>query len=78
MVYISIFFRKWLDDEYAKMTGYNEVAELNNIIVIYPQATSNFLDSNPNGCWDWWGYLDSLFGTSEYSKIQIIGHTLFK
>ncbi|KAK2703898.1 hypothetical protein QYM36_017821, partial [Artemia franciscana] len=58
--------RKWLDDEYAKMTGYNEVAELNNIIVIYPQATSNFLDSNPNGCWDWWGYLDSLFGTSEY------------
>ncbi|PIK41964.1 hypothetical protein BSL78_21177 [Apostichopus japonicus] len=46
--------RKFLDNEYAMHTGYNEVAELNNIIVIYPQATTSL--SNGNGCWDWWGY----------------------
>ncbi|ELU01779.1 hypothetical protein CAPTEDRAFT_107773, partial [Capitella teleta] len=46
--------RYLIDDEYARNTGYNEVAELNNIIMLYPQATRSM--SNMNGCWDWWGY----------------------
>ena len=39
---------------YARNTGYNEVGELNNIIMLYPQAIATGM--NPNGCWDWWGY----------------------
>jgi hypothetical protein len=33
----------------------NQYADTNNMIVLYPEATSNAL--NPYGCWDWWGYL---------------------
>lgn len=35
--------------------GYlNEYADTNNMIVLYPQATT--MAGNPRGCWDWWGY----------------------
>lgn len=27
------------------------------MIVLYPQATPSGV--NPNGCWDWWGYLNA-------------------
>ncbi|WP_239088233.1 extracellular catalytic domain type 2 short-chain-length polyhydroxyalkanoate depolymerase [Planosporangium mesophilum] len=33
----------------------NQYADTNNMIVLYPQATASGV--NPNGCWDWWGYL---------------------
>ncbi|MEV1333269.1 PHB depolymerase family esterase [Micromonospora costi] len=33
----------------------NQYADTNNLIVLYPQATTSAV--NPNGCWDWWGYL---------------------
>lgn len=36
--------------------GYNEWANTNHIIVLYPQAQKS--KGNPNGCFDWWGYLD--------------------
>ena len=46
--------RYLLKDKFARHTGYNEVGELNNIIIIFPQATA--IIDNPLGCWDWWGY----------------------
>lgn len=49
--------RDSIGDVYVMNSGYNEVAELNNIIIVYPQVvTSLTLPSNPQGCWDWWGY----------------------
>ncbi|MBQ1052604.1 poly(3-hydroxybutyrate) depolymerase [Micromonospora sp. C51] len=33
----------------------NQYADTNATIVLYPQAIT--VPSNPNGCWDWWGYL---------------------
>lgn len=37
--------------------GYNEWAETNGIVVLYPQVARSFaLPLNPQGCWDWWGY----------------------
>ena len=47
--------------DYIKNSGYNQVADLNNIIVLYPQAKSNLI-SNPMGCFDWWGYSGVDFG----------------
>ncbi|WP_434445516.1 extracellular catalytic domain type 2 short-chain-length polyhydroxyalkanoate depolymerase [Lentzea sp. E54] len=32
----------------------NEYADTNNMVVLYPQATT--MTGNPRGCWDWWGY----------------------
>lgn len=45
-------------NRYVTTTGYNEIAESNDIIVLYPQAegTDNGRIQNPDGCWDWWGY----------------------
>jgi poly(3-hydroxybutyrate) depolymerase len=44
------------DHFYAK-TGYNELADSNRIIVLYPQVEPSALyPYNPRGCWDFWGY----------------------
>ena len=45
------YCRQLIGDVYAKHAGYNAVAEVNNIIVLYPQAVNSFF--NPSGCWDW-------------------------
>ena len=38
-------------------TGYNELADTNKIIVLYPQISASPLyPYNPRGCWDFWGY----------------------
>ncbi|MDR0736197.1 MAG: hypothetical protein LBF51_05090 [Zoogloeaceae bacterium] len=52
---------------FVKGAGFNEWAEKNNIVILYPQAASvslvlagtGLLPLNPNGCWDWWGYNDT-------------------
>lgn len=43
---------------FAEHAGYNEWAEANDIIVLYPQASAvqNFTMFNPAGSWDWWSY----------------------
>jgi poly(3-hydroxybutyrate) depolymerase/chitodextrinase len=48
-----------IKDAYYAHAGYNQWADTNHIIVLYPQAATSYLSpSNPNGCWDWWGYND--------------------
>lgn len=43
-------------DAYYKHAGYNEWADTNHIIVVYPQTIPSAGLVNPNGCFDWWGY----------------------
>lgn len=45
-------------DRYFTTTGYNQIADTNDLIVLYPQAQGTDTDTvqNPDGCWDWWGY----------------------
>ena len=45
-------------NRYFTTTGYNEIADANNLVILYPQAsgTDNPTTQNPDGCWDWWGY----------------------
>jgi len=53
-----------LDDintTFVTKTGYNEWAEANNIVVLYPQAITTTL--NPKGCWDWWGYTSTAYAS---------------
>nr|WP_294523713.1 PHB depolymerase family esterase [uncultured Rhodopila sp.] len=52
-----------IGDEFVQHAGYNAWADTNHIIVLYPQTTPSFLappigPTNPEACWDWWGYLD--------------------
>ncbi|GAB6021354.1 hypothetical protein CHUAL_003962 [Chamberlinius hualienensis] len=64
---------EFIDDEYARNAGYNEVGELNDIIIIYPQVIkSGALGSNPNGCYDWWGYIDKNYATNEGPQMAAV------
>ena len=47
---------------YGKL-GYNEWADTNGIIVLYPQVNKSTIPFNPQGCWDWWGYSGLNFQT---------------
>lgn len=43
-----------IGDKFSTQAGYNEWADTNDIIVLYPQAHAG--PGNPKACWDWWGY----------------------
>lgn len=45
-------------NRYITTTGYNQMADSNNIIVLYPQVQGgdDGVTQNPEGGWDWWGY----------------------
>lgn len=66
---------------FAEHAGYNEWAETNSFIVLYPQAQRSsrslfdFFDvfgRNPNGCWDWWGYDDPDYAKKSGSQTAAI------
>ena len=52
-----------IGEDFVRHAGYNEWADANHIIVLYPQVQAVGVTSlgitNPQACWDWWGYLDS-------------------
>ncbi len=48
---------KLIGDKYYAQTGYNQIAESNNLIMLYPQVQPSGRNPfNPQGCWDFWGY----------------------
>ncbi len=55
-------------NRYFTTTGYNHIADSNDIVVLYPQVAG--LDDNtaqnPDGCWDWWGYSSPDPGHPDY------------
>lgn len=62
---------RWnLGEVYARNTGYNEVAELNNIIIVYPQAIP--IKTNPLGCWDVMGFTGDHYATKNAKQVLAI------
>ncbi|WP_176256856.1 extracellular catalytic domain type 2 short-chain-length polyhydroxyalkanoate depolymerase [Derxia lacustris] len=65
-------------NRYITTTGYNEIADANDIIVLYPQAEG--LDDvntlNPEGCWDWWGYTGGDYFSKNAYQIAAIARML--
>jgi len=59
--------------DYVQRTGLNKWADTNNIVVIYPQTIdSSFIPSNPQGCWDWWGYAGSNYDVAAGPQMQFV------
>jgi hypothetical protein len=52
--------------------GYNEWADANDIVVLYPQVVQDGLKGNPQGCWDWWGYDDADYATKRSPQMAAI------
>ncbi len=64
---------EFVDDAFAKNAGYNEWAESNQLLVLYPQvAASKIAPMNPYGCWDWWGYTDENYATKQGQQVKLI------
>jgi len=62
--------------------GYNEVAEANAIVVLYPQAKA-WSESlvfqyaeNPRGCWDWWGYSGKDYSVRSGKQIRAVAEMI--
>lgn len=66
--------RQTIDDiktTFIVSTGYNEWAEANKIVILYPQAKKSTI-GNPNGCWDWWGYSGEDYHTKNGLQMKIV------
>jgi len=64
-----------IGDTYATRGGFMEVAEVNNIIVLFPQIVATPV--NPVACWDWFGYLNTLFATRSGNQV-LVAKRVFK
>jgi len=52
--------------------GYNQWADANRIIVLYPQVNPSTSPDNPRGCWDWWGYTGLNFQTQSGPQLAAV------
>lgn len=64
---------EFVGDAFATGAGYNEWAEANRLLVLYPQVgSSKIAPMNPLGCWDWWGYTDENYATRSGPQIKVV------
>jgi hypothetical protein len=63
-----------IGDGFLTLTGYNRWADTNALIVLYPQAHA--APSNPNACWDWWGYDDEAYSTRSGRQLAAVAGML--
>lgn len=63
-----------IGDQFYARAGYNEWAETNNIVVLYPQVKSGL--NNPYECWDWWGYTDSNYYTKRGKQVAAVNRMI--
>ena len=63
--------------EFIELTGLNDIAESNDIIILYPQIQKSIV--NPEGCWDWWGYTTGPIPVPTYStKLGVQNASVWK
>ncbi len=64
---------EFVGDAFARGAGFNEWAETNQMVVLYPQAkSSKFAPLNPLGCWDWWGYTGDEYATRSGPQVAAV------
>ncbi|HYN39714.1 MAG TPA: depolymerase [Rhodospirillales bacterium] len=69
-----------IGDAFVRHAGYNDWADANRIVVLYPQTavlTTRFLGiplpwPNPQACWDWWGYTGPAYAEKRGPQIAAI------
>lgn len=65
-----------IGDRYIAHAGYNEWADTNRLIILYPQTIvgdpRRLEPQNPFGCWDWWGYTNFNYAVKAGRQIAAI------
>lgn len=62
--------RDAVGETFIKETGFARWADTNNLIVLFPQVATTV--SNPQGCWDWWGYTGNDYLTRDAPQILAV------
>jgi poly(3-hydroxybutyrate) depolymerase len=62
----------YIGERFTAGSGLNEWAESNNIVVLYPQASKISFLTNPNACWDWWGYTNADYANKDGVQMKAI------
>jgi hypothetical protein len=62
---------EYTQDKFPTLTGYNDWAEANHIVVLYPQVGKQG-SANPYGCWDWWGYSGDNYLTKDAPQMKAL------
>lgn len=69
----------FIQDKFVTLAGYNDWAETNRIIVLYPQS-AKLAGDNPYACWDWYGFTGASYMTKQGVQMkalsQMIEHIL--
>jgi poly(3-hydroxybutyrate) depolymerase len=60
-----------IGDTFYADAGYNEWAEHNQVVMLYPQAIRSS-GRNPNACWDWWGYDSADYSNQRAPQLQMV------
>lgn len=61
----------FIQSKFAQNTGFNEWAESNRIIVLYPQSAK--VDRvNPYACWDWFGFTGANYVTQSGAQMKAL------
>jgi poly(3-hydroxybutyrate) depolymerase len=58
-------------DQFYTKTGYNNWADNNHILVLYPQVEAG-RPNNPKDCWDWWGYTSTKYAYKSAPQMKAI------
>jgi len=58
-------------DQFYTKAGYNNWADNNHILVLYPQVDSG-RSNNPQDCWDWWGYSSTKYADKSAPQMKAI------
>jgi len=66
--------REFNGTDHIANSGYLEVAEANNMIVVFPQAWSSM--ENSIGCWDTYGLTSSLYATQQGAQVSVVRNML--
>lgn len=64
-----------MGESHIRNSGFLEVAELNNIVMIFPQALSS-LPENEIGCWDTYGLTGPLYATQRGGQVSVVRNIL--
>jgi poly(3-hydroxybutyrate) depolymerase len=62
---------KYVHDDFYGKTSYNDWADSNNMIVLYPQVNDS-QPLNPNGCWDWVGYTGAAYAFRNGTQMKAV------
>lgn len=59
-------------NQFVTDTGYNNWADNNKLMVLYPQVNKSWSPLNPEGCWDWWGYTGANYANKSGPQMKAI------